>query len=162
MKKEHQAIEKKTRAIEQRQRAAFIAGQLATVFIERLGIKFLKGDWKKHWRSMANLDDLRKAMGDARALDKYLEENINELEEEAISDVLYFAKERRNPSTHPVCLEPDHITGDCECDPSPDEVLEAINLVTRDRAQKSIMSWVVTMTDSLKHELKHRRLLETY
>jgi chromosome segregation ATPase len=155
-----QALEKKNRAIQQRQRNTFVAGQLATVFIERLGMKFLKGDWKKHRSRVANLDSLREAMGDATALDKYLAENAGGVVEDDIRNALFDAKDNRNPSAHPVCLEPDHTDGECECDPTPDEVLAAIHKVTPDRDAKIIMSWVASMTDSLKRELQHRRLLQ--
>lgn len=64
---------KATRALQQRQHRAAVAGQLVAVFIERLGMKLLKSGWKKRRRAVANLDDLRGALGgDTTALDEFL------------------------------------------------------------------------------------------
>jgi chromosome segregation ATPase len=162
VRREQENDKKKSRAIRQRERSSFVAGQLATVFIERLGMKFLKGDWRKHRRSVANLDDLRNVMGNnASELDEYLATNVGVLDVEAIYDYLHSAKERRNASAHSMCLDPDHTDGGCDCDPTSDEVDAAIRSVTSDSQEKSIMSWVVTRTDNLKRELQHRRLLRT-
>lgn len=157
---------KKERGIRQHHRNTFVAGQLATVFIERLGITFLGMEWKKHRRFVSNLDELRTAMKNAKKdsapLDKYLADNCNGINEEDLCDVLYEAKECRNPGAHPVCLEPDHITGDCDCNPDPRDVEQAIERVVRDRSSRTVFSRVIVMADDLKRSLQHRRLLQPF
>jgi predicted RNase H-like nuclease (RuvC/YqgF family) len=157
----------KERDIRQQQRYTFVAGQLANIFIERLSIMFLKREWKKHRRFVSNLDELRTVMKntqrDTAPLDKYLEDNCNGLDEGDICDVLHDAKERRNPGAHPVCLEPDHVMGDCECDPSPADVKKAIEKVTRrDRFARTVLLRALTMTEHLGRDLHHRRLLQLF
>ena len=161
LEKELNARAEKNRAMQQRHRNAFVVGQLATVFVERLVLKFFAGDWKKHRRSVGNLDELRQALGDASALDDYLAQHASDLDEEDICNVLYDVKARRDPAGYGFCREPDHFAEECDCaSPTPDELLTVIKEVIPTGSERTIMSRIVAMNDGLMRELKHRCVLQ--
>jgi hypothetical protein len=105
---------------------------------------------------------MENAERDTAALDQYLADNCNGIDEGGFCEVFHDAKERGNPGDQPVCLEPDHISGDCDCDPTPLNVQRTIQNVFRDRSSRTAMFRVIHMTDGLGRSLQHGRLLQPF